>query len=226
MKKRLIVTYLIDLLKLGAGETYIKAPTIYLSHVFGLSQQSTSRVINKLFDLGYIYKANRNGVIWVKLSDKALEELNQYFNYIDGAKKYPGKFVFEGRVISGLGEGAYYMTRPGYKKQFLKYLGYIPYPGTLNIKLTNPYMIHQNEILRLTRGIKISGFKDRRRTFGDVYIYPAKIMDQIDGAVIYAKRSIYGPDIIEVISKHYLRGLLKLKDGDKIKVVVNLLLNK
>ncbi len=222
MKRRLILSYLIDLLKLGAGDDYIRAPTVYISHIFGLSQQSTSRILGELADLGYIYRENRDGVIWVKLTDKALSELNEYFNYIEGAKKYPGKFIFEGIVVSGLGEGAYYMSRAGYKRQFLKYLGYIPYPGTLNIKLEDPYMINQNKILRMIKGIKVSGFKGQRRTFGDVYLYPAKIMDKVDGAVIYAERSIYGPDILEVISRYNLRETLGLSNGDKVRVIVTL----
>lgn len=222
MKKRLIITYLIDLLKLGAGNGYIRAPTVYISHIFGLSQQSTSRILSELADLGYIFKDTRNGIVWVKLTEKANKELDEYFKYIEGAREYPGKFVFEGMVFSGLGEGAYYMSRQGYKRQFLRYLGYIPYPGTLNVKLNDPIMINQNKVLRMIKGIQLRGFRDRKRTFGNVYVYPAIIMDEVEGAVIYAERSIYGPDTLEVISQYYLRDKLKLKDGDKIKIIVPL----
>lgn len=220
MKKRLLITYLIDLLRLGAGEKLIKAPTMYISHIFGLSQQSTSRVLSELSDLGYIHKEIRDGTVWVILTKRAVEELEMYFKYIEGAKRHPGEFIFEGRIVKGMGEGAYYMSKPGYKRQFYRTLGYEPYPGTLNVKLDDPLMISQNKLLRRMKGLYIKGFRDEARTFGGVHIYPAIIMDKIDGAILYARRTIYGPDIIELISKHYIKGVLGLKDGDMISFKV------
>jgi|Deesub1362B_J571_1020462.scaffolds.fasta_scaffold00004_273 riboflavin kinase len=222
MKKRLLITYLIDLLKLGAGDRLVKAPTIYISHIFGLSQQSTSRVLTELSDLGYIHKEIRDGTVWVILTDRAMEELEMFFKYIDGARKYPGEFIFEGEIVKGLGEGAYYMSKPGYKRQFYRTLGYEPYPGTLNVKLSEPLMITQNKVLRKMKGIYIKGFRDESRTFGSVQVYPAIIMEKLEGAVLYARRTIYGPDIIELISEYYIKGELGLKDGDIIRFKVKL----
>jgi len=222
VRKRLILAYLIDLLKIGAGEKMIRAPTTYLSHVFGLSQQSTSRVLTELSDLGYIIKEVRNGSVWLKLSDKAKHEIRSYINYVIGALNHPGEFIFKGRVFSGMGEGAYYMSQAGYKRQFYATLGYYPYPGTLNIKLYDPIMVNQNKILRMTKGIQIKGFRDKARTFGPVKLYPAIILDRIEGAVIYAERSIYGPDVIELISKYNLRKKLNLNDGMEIHFRVKL----
>lgn len=217
-----MLTYLIDLLKLGARDRMIRAPTTYLSQVFGVSQQSASRVISELSDLGFIVKEVINGSVWLKLTEKGIEEVKNYINYILGAVNHPGELIFKGRVFSGLGEGAYYMSQPGYKRQFLTILGYYPYPGTLNIKLSDPFMVSQNKILRLMRGLQIKGFKDRRRTFGSVKIYPAIILDSVEGAVLYAERSIYGPDVIELISKHNLRRKLGLKDGAEVHFKVKL----
>lgn len=222
MKSRLILTYLIDLLKIGAGENMIRAPTTYLSHIFNLSQQSTSRVLAELSDLGYIIKEVRNGSVWLKLSEKAKHEIRSYINYVVGALNHPGELIFKGRVFSGMGEGAYYMSQAGYKKQFYAALGYYPYPGTLNVKISDPIMINQNKILRMTKGIQIRGFKDHSRTFGAVKLYPAIILDNIEGAVVYAERSIYGPDVVELISRYNLRRKLNLSDGMEIHFRVKL----
>jgi len=222
VRKRLILTYLIDLMKIGAGEQMVRAPTTYLAHIFGLSQQSASRVLSELSDLGYVIKEVKNGSVWIKLSEKAKQEVRSYINYVLGAINHPGEFVFKGRVFSGMGEGAYYMSQPGYRRQFYAALGYYPYPGTLNVRLTDPIMIDQNKVLRMMRGMQIRGFRDKSRTFGDVKLYPAVIMDSVEGAVIYAERSIYGPDVVELISKHNLRRKLNLTDGTEIHFRVKL----
>src|SRR5437764_499102 len=44
--------------------------------------------------------------------------------------------VLTGAVKAGLGEGRYYLSRPGYVSQFESKLGWAPYPGTLNLELT------------------------------------------------------------------------------------------
>ena len=44
---------------------------------------------------------------------------------------------FEGKVSSGLQKAGQFMEKEVYKKQYLDKLGFIPYHGTLNIKLSN-----------------------------------------------------------------------------------------
>lgn len=42
----------------------------------------------------------------------------------------PAKLTVSGHVASGLGEGRYYLSQPGYVVQFTERLGYAPYPVT------------------------------------------------------------------------------------------------
>jgi len=219
---RLIRSYLLDLYKLGAGEKMIKAPTTELANFLGVSQQSVSRILNKLHTQDYIYKELRNRVLWIRITEKGLMEIEDYIKYVNDVYVNPGRFVFEGYVSTGLGEGAYYMSRKQYVTQFESILGFKPYPGTLNVRLKNPFYIYQNRLLRRLNGYKIKGFRTKERVFGDVKAFKAIINDRIDGAVIYAERSIYGFDMLEVIAPEYLRGFFKLKDDDKIKVVIYL----
>ena len=70
-------------------------------------------------------------------------------------------YSVSGKVFSGLGEGAYYISLTGYKKQFISKLGFEPYPGTLNLKLSsNLHKQFINNLSELT-GVTIDGFTDK-----------------------------------------------------------------
>ncbi len=224
MNRRLIRTYLIDLIKLGAGERLIKAPTTFLSIIFGVSQQTASRIINKLYVDEYVYKVIKDGNIWIRLTEKGIAEVEDYIKYINDAFKHPGKVVLEGYVTKGLGEGAYYISKRRYQIQFKDILGFYPYPGTLNLKLKDPYYISQNRFLKSLPGYRIKGFRTKDRYFGGAKVFKAIIQNKVEGGVVYADRSIYGFDMVEVVAEQYLRGYLNLVDGDK--VVVEVLLNQ
>lgn len=149
---------------------------------------------------------------------KLYTELRLIFEY-----EYPPSMTLEGTLFSGLGEGAYYVTREGYRKQFIEKLGFDPYPGTLNLKLTTEYDIKSMSELEAYPAIELDGFKNENRTYGPVKCYPAVINNKVKGAVIYALRSHYDSSVLEIISSIHLRSRLKLKDGNKVKVEILIL---
>lgn len=51
--------------------------------------------------------------------------------------------IIEGEVVSGLGEGRYFLSLPPYKEIFKKILGFEPYEGTLNLKLDREFDINK-----------------------------------------------------------------------------------
>jgi len=65
-----------------------------------------------------------------------------------------------GRVVGGLGQGQYYISRKGYRNQFFQKLGFVPFPGTLNIKLDEPFNPGPHQIL-------IEGFREEERSLGN-----------------------------------------------------------
>ena len=151
---------------------------------------------------------------------------------IDFAPSMAGKPIMEiyGEIsisknltIQGLGEGAYYIGLEGYKKQFAKVLGYDPYPGTLNVKLESPAQVEKKRELRAFDGLRINGFESGGRTYGGARCYRAKIGKKaLPGAVLVIDRTHYDDSVLEVISSQYLRGSLKLKTGDEVRVSVDL----
>ncbi len=118
-----------------------------------------------------------------------------------------------GIVVSGLGRGQYYLSVEGYRNQFKELLSFDPFPGTLNLKLTEPF------IQPAMGSINIDGFRDEKRTFGECRCYPVKI-NGINGAIIRPERSSYPADLIEVIAPVSLRKTLCLSDGDEIEVIL------
>jgi riboflavin kinase len=133
---------------------------------------------------------------------------------------YPPSITLEGTVFTGLGEGAYYITKEQYRKQFIERLGFDPYPGTLNLKLTTDYDIKTRNELEAYPAVEIGGFTNEDRTFGPVKCYPVIVENKVKGALITALRSHYDASVLEVISAVSLRKHFSLKDGHKVKVEV------
>ncbi len=124
-----------------------------------------------------------------------------------------------GHVRTGLGEGQYYLSRPGYNVQFERHLGWTPFPGTLNLELTGA---EANKIQFLKRHpvFTIERFEAEGRTFGGAACQPALIGDQ-PCAVVLPNRTHY-TNILELIAPVRLRDALPCVDSDRIEVTVML----
>jgi len=130
------------------------------------------------------------------------------------------KISFSGKLITGLGQGGYFVGLKGYKKQFRNKLNFLPYPGTLNIKVD---VKTGNLVRKLPNFILIEGFSTKKKTFGGLKCSKAKIDangKSIVGAVILPFRTVHGEDIVEIIAPDYLREKMSLKDGDEVRIVV------
>jgi riboflavin kinase len=216
---------LFKLAELGASSRTVKISTDYLAEKTGASQQTASRHLITLEKLGWIKRTvtpegcltriTPQGVVKLK---KLYSELRMIFE-----SEYPPSITLEGTLFTGLGEGAYYVTKEGYRKQFMEKLGFDPYPGTLNLKLTSEYDIKSLSELETYPAVTLEGFEDESRTYGAVRCYPAIINNKEKGAVINALRTHYGESVIEIVSPTYLRSRLKLKDGNKVKVEILIL---
>jgi riboflavin kinase len=216
------VYLLLKLAEMGAYGRTAKISTEYLAEKIGISQQTSSRYLIELERKKWISRSITPEGSLIKIDEQGELELQKLYNSLKilNEKNYPPSITLEGTVFSGLGEGAYYTSKDHYKKQFVEKLGFEPYPGTLNLKLTTEYDLKARTELEAYPAIEVSGFKNEDRTFGIVKCYPVLIDNKVKGALISALRSHYDISVMEIIAPVCLRKHLNLKDGNKVKVEI------
>ncbi|MGA9387615.1 MAG: DUF120 domain-containing protein [Candidatus Bathyarchaeia archaeon] len=213
---------LLKLADMGAHRRVARISTEYLAEKLGMSQQTASRYLIELDRKGWIERTITTEGCLIRITDSGVRELQKLYSNLRYLMEiaYPPSVTLEGTVFTGLGEGAYYISKEQYRKQFIEKLGFDPYPGTLNLKLTTDYDIKTRAELEAYPAIEIDGFVNENRTFGSVKCYPVTIENKERGALILALRSHYDTSVLEIISPVPIRKHLKLKDGHKVKVEV------
>jgi len=195
----------------------VEITTTEVAKVFNMSQQSASRYLLKLAAMDFILWESGPRGSNAQLTDKGIETLHNLRFELEKAI-HPDKteLVLRGVVFTGFGEGKYYMSQPSYVKSFKKTLGFVPYPGTLNVRI-DPNDVEKLDLIRGSFPKIITGFKEKGRSFGDVLCYSVKLFDSDEkAAIIVPRRTHYGKNIAEVVSDINIRGKFNLKDGDEI----------
>jgi len=207
---------------MGALKRTAKISTEYLAEKMEISQQTASRYLIELESKGWIQKTTTPEGSLVRIQEAGVMELQKLHSSLRLVLEatYPPSVTIEGIVFTGLGEGAYYISKGHYRNQFIEKLGFDPYPGTLNLKLATDYDLKTRAELEAYPAIEVQGFKNEDRTFGTVRCYPAKIGNKVKGALIFALRSHYDKSVLEIVSPVNLRKHLNLKDGQKVKVEI------
>ncbi len=213
---------LLKLAEMGAYRRTAKISTEFLARKLGISQQTASRYLIELERKGWIKRNITPEGSLIKIEEAGSKELQKLYSNLKFLveKSYPPSVTLEGTVFTGLGEGAYYISKEIYRKQFNEKLGFDPYPGTLNLKLSSDYDIKTRMEIEAYPAIEITGFKNEDRTFGLVKCYPAIIDNKVKGALITALRSHYDVSVLEIIAPVCLRKQLNLKDGSKVKAEI------
>jgi len=213
---------LLKLAEMGAYRRTAKNSTEYLAGKVGFSQQTASRYLIELERKGWIQRNITPEGSLIKIEEAGGKELQKLYSNLKFLveKTYPPSVTLEGTVFAGLGEGAYYISKEHYRKEFNEKLGFDPYPGTLNLKLTTDYDIKTRTEVEAYPAVEITGFKNEDRSFGLVKCYPAIVDNKVKGALVTALRSHYDVSVVEIIAPVCLRKQLNLKDGNKVKVEV------
>lgn len=216
---------MVQLLSKGARHNFIEVTTSDLGKSIGRSQQAASKHLLDLEIAGYIERLRRGQKFAVRVTDKGSTEIHGLFLSLKSAlESAPVTIDIEGSVVSGMGEGAYYMSLAGYKKQFLERLGYEPYPGTLNVRLTEQVYKNARRELGSHPSILLEGFSDGTRTYGWVKCYRASINKGVmeNAAVLVLERTHYDDSMLEVIAPVSIKSATGIKNGDKISVQVKI----
>ncbi len=211
---------LAELFSKGARYNFVSITTSFLGKSIGKSQQAASKHLNELEENGYIERIRSGQKVSVRITTKGHSEMTKIFSALKSSlESVPQVLEFRGTISSGMGEGAYYMSMKGYTKQFKTKLGYVPFPGTLNVKLKDQESIEAKRSLDAYSAIMVNGFSDGKRTYGWVKCYPAKVND-IEVALILLERTHHDDSIIELISKENIKKITKLSTGSKISIQV------
>ena len=86
----------------------------------------------------------------------------------------------DGEVATGLGKGSYFLSQEFYTKEFEKNLGFIPYPGTLNVMVSEEYLGEINKIKN-----ECENLIKPDTEFGAVKYIEAILNDNVNGAIVF-----------------------------------------
>jgi len=212
---------LTHLLSKGAKHNFVTITTSSLGKNIKKSQQAASKHLLELENKNFIERIISGRKISVKITPKGYSELVKLSNVLQkNLTSSPSHVLLKGTLVSGLGEGAYYMSLEGYSKQFKTKIGYVPFPGTFNVKLRKKEYTEAISQFEEMEGIHIDGYSDGKRTYGWVKCFKAKLNSTIDCQLIRLERSNHDTSIIELISKNSLRKTAKLSDKSKVTITI------
>ena len=124
IKPNLLIT-LYKLIEVGAYPNEIIFTTTELAKLLSSSQQTASRHLIDLERLGLIHRVRLGRRESLRITTSGVKHLDNMFLTLKRVFELKSsETVFEGVLFSGLGEGAYYISQPGYEKQFHEKLGF------------------------------------------------------------------------------------------------------
>lgn len=126
------------------------------------------------------------------------------------------RIELKGLVFSGEGSGKKFVDLPWVNQQISEKLDFIPYSGTLNLRL-NEKSLKWKKLLEKTPTEKIIPVKG----YFNGALFKAFI-GILECAIVVPLIPDYPEDLLEVIASVNLRKALELEDGCEVKVTVNL----
>jgi len=212
---------LTHLLSKGAKYNFVTITTSSLGKEIKKSQQAASKHLLELEDGEFIERIISGRKISVKITSKGYSEMVNLSHILQKSlRSSPSHVLMKGILVSGMGEGAYYMSLKGYTKQFKSKIGYVPFPGTFNVKLGKKEFTEAIRQFEAMDGTRIDGYSDGKRTYGWVKCFKAKLNSSFDCELIRLERTHHDTSTIELISKNNLRKSAKLSDGNNVTITI------
>jgi len=125
--------------------------------------------------------------------------------------------IITGKIVSGAGEGAYFTQIDWVSRQCDEKLGFIPYPGTLNLELSEEFLVTV-ESLEKEKGVELISPDPK---FCNGKAFPV-LLGEMRAAIIMPEEKVrvHPKNIIAIIAPLNLNASLNLKDGDSVTVVL------
>jgi CTP-dependent riboflavin kinase len=122
-----------------------------------------------------------------------------------------------GKIVSGAGEGAYFTQIDWVQQQCDEKLGFKPYPGTLNLEISEEF-IFAIEVLDQQKGIELISPDPK---FCNATVFQVSLGD-ISGAIILPEEKVrvHPKNIIEIIAPLNIKASLKVRDGESLKISI------
>jgi riboflavin kinase len=123
--------------------------------------------------------------------------------------------VVSGTVFSGEGRGKKFVELPWFKRQVEEKLGFSPYLGTLNLRLSVKEM-EKRILLENAEGLVVQP----QTGYYSGLLFKATI-NALECGIVIPIMPNYPSDVLEIISPVYLREQLNLADGSLVTLSVN-----
>jgi len=207
----------------------IHISSVEFGKLLNISQQTASRRINQLEEIGWIQRKIKGKEQIIRITKKGADVMLAMYKDL---KLILEEILIVGEVTEGMGEGGYYVRIKEYYDQFKEKLEFAPYYGTLNLQLSdlNKELLEENLKNRIP--IRIIGFEREeekegerlKRTFGSVDCYNCIVSrldnqnNKLDAAILKIKRTHHKKNIVEILAAPFLRDLFNLKDGDRLRI--------
>ena len=128
------------------------------------------------------------------------------------------QFEIAGQILSGAGQGAFFTQLEWVKEQCQQKLGFSPWPGTLNLKISMD-RVDLIEELREKGGIELIS-PDANYCSG--HVLPVSIEGRQAAIIIPAEDvRVHAKNIVEIIAPERLKQALKVNDGDWVTLTLN-----
>ncbi len=103
------------------------------------------------------------------------------------------------------------------RAQFISKLSIDPYPGTLNLEISDPEDLQKFEALKASKGIEIP---PENPAFCSGKAYPVLVGGKLKGAIILPIVADYPKNKMELITSQNVKEALSVKTGDYLEVEV------
>lgn len=126
------------------------------------------------------------------------------------------KVTLEGTVSSGFGEGKFFTQLDWVVEQFQKKLGFVPFPGTLNLD------IGEGDLRSLVMFVKDGGItiEPTDQAYCSALCFAAVVNGTVQGAVVIPEVTKHPAGRLEILAPVSIKETLKIKDGDIISLTL------